>query len=190
VQLISATLRTARLSQNRLILTFATAPTVSARQFAAGPTPYSDLTVGMPNRYCPSVSLLSESTYAGVAQVAGWFSIALYCRIGGNLHLLLVRIPCATAGVPKETYELERRVALTPQGTVSLVKAGFNVHVEANAGAQSSFSVSSAERVAAHCPSRNNSQTFPTQQWRPILTVRFRRVHIFEISCGSVCAGC
>lgn len=44
------------------------------------------------------------------------------------------------AGVPKETFEGEQRVALTPAGVQSLLKAGFkSVIVESGAGAAASF---------------------------------------------------
>ena len=46
------------------------------------------------------------------------------------------------AGVPRETFEGERRVALTPAGVAALRKAGFKgVVVEAGAGALANFSV-------------------------------------------------
>ncbi|GAB4817580.1 hypothetical protein N2152v2_004626 [Parachlorella kessleri] len=46
-----------------------------------------------------------------------------------------------TVGVPRETYENEARVALTPAGVAALKKAGFkNVVVESNAGALANFS--------------------------------------------------
>lgn len=47
------------------------------------------------------------------------------------------------AGVPREIFENERRVALTPQGVAALKKAGFkSVVVEKGAGALANFSVS------------------------------------------------
>jgi alanine dehydrogenase len=39
-----------------------------------------------------------------------------------------------TLGVPKETFEGERRVALTPEAVSKLKKKGFNIHVESGAG--------------------------------------------------------
>lgn len=45
--------------------------------------------------------------------------------------------------MPKETYESEARVALSPAGVASLLKAGFGgVVVESSAGAAAKFSVS------------------------------------------------
>lgn len=51
--------------------------------------------------------------------------------------------PRSSAGVPKESFEGERRVALTPAGVAALKKAGFKeVLVESGAGAAANFSVS------------------------------------------------
>lgn len=50
-------------------------------------------------------------------------------------------------GVPKESFENEKRVALSPAGAASLLKAGFKaVVVESNAGALASFSVRSPNK--------------------------------------------
>lgn len=47
-----------------------------------------------------------------------------------------------TTGVPKETFQGEARVSLTPAGVASLRKAGFSgVVVEAGAGAAARFAV-------------------------------------------------
>uniref|UniRef100_A0A667YLT7 NAD(P) transhydrogenase, mitochondrial n=1 Tax=Myripristis murdjan TaxID=586833 RepID=A0A667YLT7_9TELE len=43
-------------------------------------------------------------------------------------------------GVPKETVQNERRVALSPAGVQALVKQGFSVQVESGAGEESKFS--------------------------------------------------
>ncbi len=43
-------------------------------------------------------------------------------------------------GVPKETVQNERRVALSPAGVEALVKQGFRVQVESGAGQESKFS--------------------------------------------------
>ena len=45
-----------------------------------------------------------------------------------------------TIGVPKESFKGERRVAMAPETCGKLVKAGFNVNVEKNAGAESEYS--------------------------------------------------
>jgi len=44
-----------------------------------------------------------------------------------------------SVGVPKESFEGERRVSLTPQAAAQLVKKGFSVQVEAGAGVESKF---------------------------------------------------
>ncbi|KAK0143012.1 NAD(P) transhydrogenase, mitochondrial [Merluccius polli] len=44
-----------------------------------------------------------------------------------------------TVGVPKEVFENERRVALSPAGVQALIKQGFNVVVESGAGDSSKF---------------------------------------------------
>ncbi|XP_060092011.1 NAD(P) transhydrogenase, mitochondrial isoform X1 [Heteronotia binoei] len=45
-----------------------------------------------------------------------------------------------TVGVPKEIFQNEKRVALSPAGVQALVKQGFNVVVESSAGEESRFS--------------------------------------------------
>lgn len=50
-----------------------------------------------------------------------------------------------TLGVPKETFEGEKRVALSPAGVSTLLKAGFQgVLIEKGAGAGAKFTVSQA----------------------------------------------
>lgn len=50
-----------------------------------------------------------------------------------------------TPGVPKETFEGEKRVALSPAGVSTLLKAGFQgVLIEKGAGAGAKFTVSQA----------------------------------------------
>lgn len=44
-----------------------------------------------------------------------------------------------TVGVPKEVFQNEKRVALSPAGVQALVKQGFNVVVESGAGEASRF---------------------------------------------------
>lgn len=44
-----------------------------------------------------------------------------------------------TVGVPKEIFQNERRVAISPAGVQALVKQGFNVVVESGAGEPSKF---------------------------------------------------
>ena len=52
-------------------------------------------------------------------------------------------------GVPKETYEGEKRVATTPDVVVQLAKLGFDVQVESGAGNEAKFSDSAYEQSGA-----------------------------------------
>lgn len=52
-------------------------------------------------------------------------------------------------GVPKETMQNERRVALSPAGVEMLVKQGFQVQVESGAGQESKFSDQQYENAGA-----------------------------------------
>ncbi|MGG3923234.1 alanine dehydrogenase, partial [Geobacillus thermodenitrificans] len=52
-------------------------------------------------------------------------------------------------GVPKEIKNNENRVAITPAGVMTLVKAGHDVYVETNAGAGSGFSDAEYEQAGA-----------------------------------------
>jgi NAD/NADP transhydrogenase alpha subunit len=55
-----------------------------------------------------------------------------------------------TAGVPKETFEGEKRVAITPTVVKTLLKAGFKeIRVEKSAGEASDFTVRAAWQAAA-----------------------------------------
>lgn len=44
-----------------------------------------------------------------------------------------------TVGIPKEIFQNERRVAISPTGVQALIKQGFNVVVETGAGEPSKF---------------------------------------------------
>uniref|UniRef100_A0A8C1ING7 proton-translocating NAD(P)(+) transhydrogenase n=1 Tax=Cyprinus carpio TaxID=7962 RepID=A0A8C1ING7_CYPCA len=63
---------------------------------------------------------------------------ALFC----NSLLLPSGIPYKqlTVGVPKEIFQNERRVAISPAGVEALIKQGFNVVVESGAGESAKFS--------------------------------------------------
>ncbi|KAG8188185.1 hypothetical protein JTE90_019463 [Oedothorax gibbosus] len=54
-----------------------------------------------------------------------------------------------TIGVPKETFKNERRVALSPVATQALVKKGFTVNIEKDAGFESKFSNADYEAAGA-----------------------------------------
>jgi len=54
-----------------------------------------------------------------------------------------------TIGIPKETFPLEKRVAATPETVGKLVKPGFSVFIERDAGLASHFKNSDYEAVGA-----------------------------------------
>ncbi|CAL1293735.1 unnamed protein product [Larinioides sclopetarius] len=54
-----------------------------------------------------------------------------------------------TIGVPKESWKNERRVALSPAATATLIKKGFQVNVEKDAGIEAKFSNAEYEAVGA-----------------------------------------
>ncbi|CAF0791898.1 unnamed protein product [Adineta steineri] len=58
-------------------------------------------------------------------------------------------------GVPKETYLNEKRVALTPTVVSTLVKKGFTLHVEENAGIGAQFHNEDYQNAGAKIVSRN-----------------------------------
>jgi NAD/NADP transhydrogenase alpha subunit len=45
-----------------------------------------------------------------------------------------------TIGVPKETFENEQRVAISPEATQRLSKLGFKINVASDAGINAAFS--------------------------------------------------
>ncbi|KAF6126048.1 nicotinamide nucleotide transhydrogenase [Phyllostomus discolor] len=62
---------------------------------------------------------------------------ALQCKSPTNQGIPYKQL---TVGVPKEIFQNEKRVALSPAGVQALVKQGFNVVVESGAGEASKFS--------------------------------------------------
>ena len=54
--------------------------------------------------------------------------------------VVLIRFPALSIGIPKETEDLEKRVAQTPESVAKLVKEGFSVKVEKGAGVGADFS--------------------------------------------------
>ncbi|KAF8768183.1 NAD(P) transhydrogenase like protein [Argiope bruennichi] len=54
-----------------------------------------------------------------------------------------------TIGVPKESWKNERRVALSPAATATLIKKGFQVNIEKDAGVEAKFSNAEYEAVGA-----------------------------------------
>jgi len=62
-------------------------------------------------------------------------------------------------GVPKETFLNEKRVALTPAIVSTLVKKGFTLNVEENAGTGASFQNADYQNAGAKIVSRNTAYT-------------------------------
>uniref|UniRef100_A0A8C2V4Q7 proton-translocating NAD(P)(+) transhydrogenase n=1 Tax=Chinchilla lanigera TaxID=34839 RepID=A0A8C2V4Q7_CHILA len=62
---------------------------------------------------------------------------ALWCKTPAKPGIPYKQL---TVGVPKEIFQNEKRVALSPAGVQALVKQGFNVIVESGAGEASKFS--------------------------------------------------
>ncbi|RYG34988.1 MAG: hypothetical protein EOO01_31825 [Chitinophagaceae bacterium] len=61
----------------------------------------------------------------------------------------------AHAGVPKETLDRERRVALSPAGVTALLKAGFqDVQVQASAGEAAKFKVDQQPHLPEQFPTK------------------------------------
>jgi nicotinamidase-related amidase len=86
-----------------------------------------------------------------------WFSVSEQHNVTSGLLALITfakAYSCCTllftAGVPKETFQGEKRVAITPTVVKTLLKAGFQeIRVEKGAGEASDFSVRAAWQAAA-----------------------------------------
>jgi hypothetical protein len=61
-----------------------------------------------------------------------------------------------TIGVPKEVFENERRVALTPGVAQNLAKKGFQVLIEENAGVSAKFNNDQYEQVGVKVTNAKN----------------------------------
>lgn len=61
-------------------------------------------------------------------------------NIINKLQIIKRIIHGLTINIPKESYENERRVAITPVNVIKLKKAGANINIENNAGVGSGFS--------------------------------------------------
>ena len=61
--------------------------------------------------------------------------------------------PLECAGVPKEVFDEERRVAQTPEKVSQLVEKGFNVVVESGAGLLASYTDKAYEAAGARIAS-------------------------------------
>uniref|UniRef100_A0A8C1II27 proton-translocating NAD(P)(+) transhydrogenase n=1 Tax=Cyprinus carpio TaxID=7962 RepID=A0A8C1II27_CYPCA len=64
----------------------------------------------------------------------------MFCVFLLSVCVLGVRYKDVLVGVPKEIYQNERRVAVSPAGVEMLVKQGFRVQVESSAGREAKFS--------------------------------------------------
>ena len=65
-------------------------------------------------------------------------------------------------GVPRELYAGERRVATTPDVASQLIKLGFDVAVESNAGAAANYSDTSSRKPVVPLPAWTKSGTIQT----------------------------
>ncbi|KAJ8980304.1 hypothetical protein NQ317_005225 [Molorchus minor] len=61
-----------------------------------------------------------------------------------------------TVGVPREIWKNERRVAITPAATETLVKKGFTVKIEENAGVEAKFRNRDYEQAGANLVNTQN----------------------------------
>ncbi|KAF7481206.1 Hypothetical predicted protein [Marmota monax] len=89
---------------------------------------------------CPLLSNLgSYKVLPGKKDVLRTFHThqALWCKAPEKPGIPYKQL---TVGVPKEVFQNEKRVALSPAGVQALVKQGFNVVVESGAGEASKFS--------------------------------------------------
>uniref|UniRef100_A0A8C6RVW7 proton-translocating NAD(P)(+) transhydrogenase n=1 Tax=Nannospalax galili TaxID=1026970 RepID=A0A8C6RVW7_NANGA len=89
---------------------------------------------------CPLLSNLGScKTLPGKKDFLRTFHIhqALWCKSPVKPGIPYKQL---TVGVPKEIFQNEKRVALSPAGVQTLVKQGFNVVVESGAGEASRFS--------------------------------------------------
>lgn len=62
-----------------------------------------------------------------------------------------------TIGIPKETWKNERRVSVTPAVTEILVKKGFNINIEEDAGVLSKFRNQEYEKAGANIVDTHNA---------------------------------
>jgi hypothetical protein len=81
-----------------------------------------------------------------------------------------------TIGVPKEVYQNERRVAITPAVTQNFVKKGFKVVVEENAGLLAKFPNDQYEKAGAKVAS--SKEVFSSSDF--ILKVRAPTISVSE----------
>ncbi|XP_063407103.1 NAD(P) transhydrogenase, mitochondrial-like isoform X2 [Mytilus trossulus] len=61
-----------------------------------------------------------------------------------------------TVGVPKEIFPNEKRVAISPTAVVNLVKKGFTVNIEKDAGVEAKFTNAELEKAGAKIMAKND----------------------------------
>lgn len=78
------------------------------------------------------------------------FPRTLPSRYISSINAESIPYPALTIGIPCETFPSERRVSVTPQNVVNLLKKGFErVHVERGAGVQAEFTDTAYELAGA-----------------------------------------
>uniref|UniRef100_A0A672RT25 NAD(P) transhydrogenase, mitochondrial n=1 Tax=Sinocyclocheilus grahami TaxID=75366 RepID=A0A672RT25_SINGR len=89
----------------------------------------------------------SSSLFSGLACAKSVRTVKTPCVRFFRTHQALSRLASPgipykqlTVGVPKEIFQNERRVAISPAGVEALIKQGFNVVVESGAGESAKFS--------------------------------------------------
>uniref|UniRef100_A0A673N417 NAD(P) transhydrogenase, mitochondrial n=1 Tax=Sinocyclocheilus rhinocerous TaxID=307959 RepID=A0A673N417_9TELE len=83
----------------------------------------------------------SSPLFSGLACLPCWCRTHLLNFYICHEHLMIcIPYKQLTVGVPKEIFQNERRVAISPAGVEALIKQGFNVVVESGAGESAKFS--------------------------------------------------
>jgi NAD(P) transhydrogenase len=86
-------------------------------------------------------------------------------------------------GVPKESHSNEKRVALTPAIVSTLVKKGFTLNVEENAGIGASFHNEDYQNAGAKIVSKNVAfaSNIILKVRQPNSEVRFKKIILFNV---------
>lgn len=82
-----------------------------------------------------------------------------YCQKAQKAEKVITGIPYKklTVGVPKEIFPNEKRVAISPAAVANLVKKGFNVNVEKDAGLEAKFTNNDYEKAGAKVMSTSDA---------------------------------
>ncbi|GFY75608.1 NAD(P) transhydrogenase, mitochondrial [Trichonephila inaurata madagascariensis] len=95
-------------------------------------------------------SLLAACKGSWTLSVKGFrTSVPHRCKAKPEVPIKGIPYSKLTIGVPKESWKNEKRVALSPAATATLIKKGFQVNIEKDAGAGAKFSNSEYEAVGA-----------------------------------------